>query len=58
LLGLDYSTHHVFNLFPASAFVPNHGFGIFILSLQTFKTNLPQMRLGISGSVALMKSQF
>jgi hypothetical protein len=55
LLGLDYLVHHAFNLFPALAFVPNYGFAIPILSFQTFKTDLPQMWLGVSNSVTLMK---
>jgi hypothetical protein len=53
LFGLDYLTHHVFNLFAALASIPNYGSAIFILSFQTFKTNLPEMRLGISDSVTL-----
>jgi hypothetical protein len=43
----------LFNLFAASASIPNYGSAIFILSLQTFKTNLPKMWLGVSDSVTV-----
>jgi hypothetical protein len=44
---LDYSARNVFNLIPALASVPNYGFAILVLSLQTFKTHLPKMWLGV-----------
>ncbi len=41
MFGLDYLAHRVFTFFRALVSVPDYGFAVLVLSLETLKANLP-----------------